>query len=236
MKRNASERISSLPETRQKKLKDDLEHGKAILNSDDQLKAYIHFYGDIHEKKLRRAFAHIPDSFMSNEFSVIDWGCGQGIAELILNDFVREKHYNTAIADVTLIEPAKSCLAQAVGYLSLAIPTAEVAPINKYEHEVEMKSLVPQGRRILHILSNVVDMADFQGDSVREFLQTHEQYENVILCVSPFYSENGSGKRMTDFGHSLSNYKTVYSFSRHIEDWDEDFSCQIKIFQKRKES
>lgn len=56
----ASEYILSLPEAKQKELKENLSHGKALLKSVDQMKAYLHYYGRMHHDKLLRALKHIP--------------------------------------------------------------------------------------------------------------------------------------------------------------------------------
>ncbi len=65
-----------LTQEKQKQIKEDLDHGKALLDNNDQLKAYIALYGDIHRKKMIRAYSHLPSSILRSNFSVVDWGCG----------------------------------------------------------------------------------------------------------------------------------------------------------------
>ncbi len=72
----ASEHILNLPETKQKELKENLSHGKALLKSGGQMKAYLHHYGRMHRDKLLRALKQIPTDFLKSSFSVTDWGCG----------------------------------------------------------------------------------------------------------------------------------------------------------------
>ena len=43
----------------------------------------------------------------------------------------------------------------------------------------------------------------------------------LLVCVSPFYPEDGRGKRMDEFGDKLVEFKTLYSFEKHIENWNE---------------
>lgn len=83
----ASGRYNALSETKQKELKESLSNGKALLKSSEQLDAYLYHYSDTHRKKLLRAYSHIPESIFRQPFSVIDWGCGQGIASMVLDDF-----------------------------------------------------------------------------------------------------------------------------------------------------
>ena len=57
-----------------------LDHGKAILDSDDKLNAYIASYGEMHIMKCRLAMNNIPfDDLESQDFEIFDWGCGQGL-------------------------------------------------------------------------------------------------------------------------------------------------------------
>ena len=45
---DASQHFKRMSTEKQNKIKDSLEHGRALLDTNDELKAYIHLYGDIH--------------------------------------------------------------------------------------------------------------------------------------------------------------------------------------------
>lgn len=126
----ASEYILSLPETKQKELKENLSHGKALLKSNDQMKAYLHHYGQIHREKLLHAFKHIPTDFSQSSFSVIDWGCGQGLASMVLNDYIAGEGI---VTDFTMIEPSARCLSQAESNLTWSNPRSMVDMVKKRE-------------------------------------------------------------------------------------------------------
>lgn len=80
----ASNHIKSLPETKQRLLKEDLENGLANLTSMDQLQMYLSSYGHIHRQKLMMAYKHIPNKVWSEgKLAVIDYGCGQCVAEMV---------------------------------------------------------------------------------------------------------------------------------------------------------
>ena len=83
----AQRRISHISQKRQEELKDMLNHGEAYLNNSDLLDMYLCCYGDIHRDKLIMAYKELPSSiFYYDGISVIDYACGQGIAELVLFD------------------------------------------------------------------------------------------------------------------------------------------------------
>lgn len=81
----------------------------------------------------------------------------------------------------------------------------------------------------MHILSNVVDMPEFSGNGIRRYLSSTRRLRHIIIIASPFYPEDGRGKRIDDFSDSLNGFHSIYSFQKHIDEWDEDFSCQIRI-------
>ena len=80
------------------------------------------------------------------------------------------------------------------------------------------------------IFSNVIDLDDFDGDSVLSLLNEDKSRNNIIVCVSPYYREATRGKRMKEFGDKLQGYTLVYKLEKHTDDWDKPYSCQIYIF------
>lgn len=69
----ALKHIKSLPETKQRSLKEDLENGLANLTSKNQLQMYLSAYGDIHRQKLMMAYDKIPNKvWHEGKLAVID--------------------------------------------------------------------------------------------------------------------------------------------------------------------
>ena len=84
------------------------EHGRKVLNTDEELDAYLAAYGEIHIIKCRAALQNFPfddDEFNKFSYSIFDWGCGQGIATVCLIDFLRKHNLDSKLQKVTLIEP-----------------------------------------------------------------------------------------------------------------------------------
>ncbi len=226
---HAKSYYNSLEEERKKKIKEELDHGKAILNNNDQLKAYIALYGDMHREKLLKAFQHIPIDFFSQPISVIDWGCGQGLATLLLDEYLRSIK-TSEIREVVLIEPSLPSISVAENYIRWTIPDASLIPIPQKEQDVLLKDLPFADTSTIHLLSNVVDMKEFFGDTLKKYVYAYPRQRHIIVCVSPYYQEEGRGKRMYEFGDSLKGFKRTYCFQRHKDQWDKDFSCQIHIY------
>ena len=71
-----------------------LNHGKAILETEDQCNAYLAAYGPMHRHKLMRALEDpkFPYSALSNGVEIYDWGCGQGIGTMAVIEKLRDKN------------------------------------------------------------------------------------------------------------------------------------------------
>ena len=63
------------------------EHGRKVLQTEDELNAYIAAYGEMHIVKCRAALQNFPfEELNMYPFEIFDWGCGQGLATLALLD------------------------------------------------------------------------------------------------------------------------------------------------------
>lgn len=229
---NAQEWHKSLSEVEKKKLKEDLDHGAGHLTTTDQLKAYIYHYGKIHQSKLMKAFANIPAKvWAEGGISIIDYGCGQGIAEMVFSDFLASKFIdNDFVNDFILIEPSSVNLRQCVIYVTAFFQDAKVVSKCKEDSQLKQDEIKPQKSTVIHIFSNVVDMDNFEGENIADILSNDKSHNNVVICVSPFYQEETRGQKMYDFGKLLNGYTLHYKLEKHTDDWDEPYSCQLHIY------
>lgn len=222
----------SLSDSDKKKYSEALEHGAAVLKDPAHLKMYLHKYGQIHKSKLLLAYEQLPREIWSRDgLSVIDYGCGQGIAEMVMSDFIQTIHIdNDYIKDIHLIEPSIINLRQAEQYVHDFFMDSDIHCVNKLDNQLSEADVKADKYFVLHILSNVVDLDDFDGTKIIGLLNSDNRHYNVVLCVSPFYQENGRGERMDNFGGLLKGFKTHYSFQKHTDEWDKPYSCQIRIW------
>lgn len=68
-----------------------LEHGTAVLETEEQCCAYMSAYGPMHRHKLMRALDEneFPYSDLAGGIEIYDWGCGQGIGTMaVVENFV----------------------------------------------------------------------------------------------------------------------------------------------------
>lgn len=224
--------IDKLPEYEQKSLKEELKNGLGNLTTTNQLKMYIATYGDIHRQKLLMAFNKIPKKvWYDKKISIIDYGCGQCFAEMVLADFMKD-HYinNDYISDFTLIEPSRISLAKGLDYLQNFFPFSNKKAYLGNVGDIQLNNISVKNHTIIHIFSNVLDIPTFQKENIASIINEDMSHNHILVCVSPFYQENGRGKLMDEFRGLLRAVRTEYKFEKHIDDWDKPFSCQIRIF------
>lgn len=228
----ASNHIKSLPETKQRLLKEDLENGLANLTSNDQLYMYLSAYGDIHRQKLMMAYDKIPNKvWHEGKLAVIDYGCGQCVAEMVLSDFMK-RHYidNDKIGEFIMIEPSRASISQGIKYLQAFFDDCDITTFNDTAGKVTSDSLRTNAQTVIHIFSNVLDMPEFDREHIAEILNQDMSRNHILVCVSPFYQENGRGALMDSFGKMTHGMRCEYKFEKHTDDWKKPFSCQIRIF------
>lgn len=202
---SVKQHINSLSETKQKKLKDDLENGLAILTTKEQLDMYISSYGEIHRQKLQMAYDEIPPKVWSEgSISVVDYGCGQCIAEMVFSNFLKS-HYidNDQISDFTIVEPSKASLEQGLQYLETFFESSKITAHNITAGDLTDDDICPQSDTVIHIFSNVLDIIEFERHNITRILNSDMCHNHILVCVSPFYQENGRGMLMDEFGNML---------------------------------
>lgn len=87
----------------------------AIFTTEDQLNGYCAAYTGWHIGKLGILFdkCKAAGGFNVNEIAVVDWGCGQGLATIYLNEYLSNNNLRCHISEVVLIEPSLAALARA---------------------------------------------------------------------------------------------------------------------------
>lgn len=230
--KKAKDWFDNLPEKEQKRLKESLEHGAGHLTNRKELITYLNAYGEIHKDKLLLAYNRIPMKVWGEDgISIVDYGCGQGIAEMVLSDYLDSKyHNNDFVKEIILIEPSYINLIQAKEYAEAFFPNTLIKAIHKTDAQITVDDIKTNKSTVLHIFSNVIDLDTFDGKRIADLLSNDYNHSNIIICVSPFYQEDSRGKRMYEFGENLRGYTLEYKVEKHTDDWDKPYSCQMHLY------
>lgn len=169
----------------------DLERGKKILQTQDELVCYLSSYGTMHQVKLNDSFDVLCKAILINNLTIniIDYGCGQALASCVFLDFIKKR--NVKISQIILIEPSNVALSRGILHLNLlGIDKSKIKAINYGLDDLKMSDLaLPKQDINLHIFSNVLDLMSFRLD--REFygkISDSNKGTNIFVCVSPPYN------------------------------------------------
>lgn len=172
-----------------------LNHGVELLNTDEELCQYLCSYGKIHQEKIQSALDTIidPAKVLSKHITVVDWGCGQGLATCCLLDYLYDKNVSYIIDKSILIEPSEKALNRAClhvnGYLR---NVSKIKLVNKYIDEVKSNDITSTSLLTVHFFSNVLDIPTINLDKLAKLIKTNAQGEQLFFCVGP--TNSGSSR------------------------------------------
>ena len=223
-----------LPEDLSSELYKDIQHGVCQLQSEPELNMYIHALGMMHEAKLQHAFEHLAIDFFSHSLiDIIDYGCGQAIGTICYADFLREKGYSQKVRKITLIEPSELALKRAALHVSCFFPNAEIVTILKgfddlIDDDISVDGDVP----ILHILSNVIDLADdcFNLEDFTTLIKKNIEGENHFVCIEPYFNYDEEDDKLQRFIELLDAevyYRKVFTKGTFVE--GREWTCNVAI-------
>ena len=180
--------IMSLSQELQNELFDELNHGVELIDSEPLMQEYLFSFGQMHRAKLRLAFEHIDKEVWAHEsLSIIDYGCGQGIATMCLVDYLREKGFDVSrIRSVRLIEPSALCLDRAELHVHQFLPDAKIIPIRKSLNDLTTEDVATESSCTIHLFSNVLDIQEIDLDRLTSLLNEVDYPVAEFICVDPY--------------------------------------------------
>ena len=100
-----------------------LGYGRNILTSSEQLNQYLYSYGPM----IQSQWVQICEGLNVDEgnITLLDYGCGQGLASLLLLDCIQEE-FRYDVSQVILIEPSEVALNRAEQVVQICYPNAEI--------------------------------------------------------------------------------------------------------------
>jgi hypothetical protein len=155
--------------------------GVKILESEEELCGYFKSFGNMHKAKLQSALEELPATFESS-ISIIDWGCGQGIASMVF----LEKYGGDNINHITLIEPSELALKRAALHCRKYCPNTPLKTIcKKLDDLTEDDFNLFQSNVTIHLFSNILDIDDYLQSHLIELIEQTQTGNNYFVCVSP---------------------------------------------------
>jgi hypothetical protein len=201
-----------------------LKQGVTIIEEEKLLYKYIFNYGKMHKAKLYSSFDTVIHQLNNQTINIIDWGCGQALATILLIDYIKEKRLNINISNTTLIEPSELALSRGLLHIGILKENPiEVKALNKDIDCLEHSDLIIDNSNItLHLFSNILDVEFFKLDKTfLEKIKHSQNGLNYFICVSPnindkrnsrldmfyrYFSDNFNTELISDRDSQIGNY------------------------------
>lgn len=111
--------------------------------------------------------------------TLCDWGCGQGIASMLVLDYIKEQQLDIKVSDIILIDDDEKVLSRAITQIeALAQDTIKFTAIKSNDNNISDRIKSEKNNTILNLFANdkmPVDFLDIDFDI---------SDENYFLCVS----------------------------------------------------
>jgi hypothetical protein len=189
-----------------------LNHGTDLLKGHKNLCKYLCAYGDMHEKKFISALNAFSDltEILKSDFSIIDWGCGQGLATVCFFDYLNEHHIQNKTSNTILIEPSEEALNRAKLHINAFLNNKyKIKTVNKYIDDVSENDIETNTPITFHFFSNILDITTIDLQRLSEIIQKRIIGEHFLICVGPL---NYGNNRMDNFLKYFNSPKTLAQY------------------------
>ena len=187
----------------------------------------------MHKAKLESCFNEFPFTEINQPIEVIDWGCGQGLASLVLCDFLKSNEIEIPISKITLIEPSPLSIKRAALHLQTYPSLQTAKTICKSFDGLELQDLRTDANTIkIHLLSNVLDIDDsyYSQSNLIELIKQSQKGLNYFICCSPFITDFKTNK-IDNFVRSFRDREMIFSEDNRTGEWQNGWTRVVRVFR-----
>lgn len=198
-----------------------LDHGTAVLKTEEQCSAYISAYGSMHQAKIYEVLGKIKTTdFQNTDLQIIDWGCGQGLATVCLFDFFNRYNVNLELVKkVVLIEPSEMALGRAKSHVNAYLCSDDrIVTIKKYLDDVSTDEISSNQPVTLHLFSNILDIPSIDLLKLSNKIKTNLTGIHYFFCWGPL---NRGNDRIDSFWNYFNEADSVFSNVHNRQEYDE---------------
>lgn len=211
-----------------------LSRGVAILEQEEQLYSYMNSYGLMHKAKLVSAFSNLPFGNIKDcRIELFDWSCGQGIASIVLFEFLRDHNIHLALDAITLIEPSRIALERASLHVLHFLPNIKIRTILKDMDSLANADIETTYEKVkIHMFSNILDVEAFSMVRLINLLNQTSGGLNYFICVSPYINDLKTA-RFESFVNGFSKneaFDIIHKDAARRGEWKNNWTKLINIF------
>lgn len=204
-----------------------LNHGTAVLTTEEQCNAYIAAYGNMHQGKINEVLDEIKiNDFANTDLQIIDWGCGQGLATICLFDFFNKHSLSLdLVKKVVLIEPSEVARDRAKTHVNAYLRDEDkIVVIGKYIDDVKVDDIVSDEPVTLHLFSNILDIPSIDLLRLANCIKTNLKGLHYFFCWGPL---NQGNNRIDSFWSYFNEADSVF-FNTHNK---QEYNAEGKLIK-----
>lgn len=204
-----------------------LNHGTAVLTTEEQCNAYIAAYGNMHQGKINEVLDEIKiNDFANTDLQIIDWGCGQGLATICLFDFFNKHNLSLdLVKKVVLIEPSEVARDRAKTHVNAYLRDEDkIVVIGKYIDDVKVDDIVSDEPVTLHLFSNILDIPSIDLLRLANCIKTNLKGLHFFFCWGPL---NQGNNRIDSFWSYFNEADSVF-FNTHNK---QEYNAEGKLIK-----
>lgn len=204
-----------------------LNHGTAVLTTEEQCNAYIAAYGNMHQGKINEVLDEIKiNDFANTDLQIIDWGCGQGLATICLFDFFNKHNLSLDLVEkVVLIEPSEVARDRAKTHVNAYLRDEDkIVVIGKYIDDVKVDDIVSDEPVTLHLFSNILDIPSIDLLRLANSIKTSLKGLHYFFCWGPL---NQGNNRIDSFWSYFNEADSVF-FNTHNK---QEYNAEGKLIK-----
>lgn len=212
-------------------IRNSLGRGTKILDEEKQLFLYIKDYGRMHKAKLDSAFSHLLPFLNIENLDIIDWGCGQALATVVLMDFLKSNKKKPKLHNLILIEPSEICLKRAALHSS-NYNYESILTVKNSLDKFKMFSLKGDNTKI-HLFSNILDVEDFSIKNLAAEIIENCSGVNYFVCVSPYINISRTARidAFVEYFEAQTGFEMIEKNQSGKNEWIKTWTKVIRVFK-----
>ncbi|MBD3795918.1 MAG: hypothetical protein IE881_08330, partial [Epsilonproteobacteria bacterium] len=122
-------------------------------NQADDMQKYLGEKGKMHKALIYDALEQFIEKLNGETITLCDWGCSQGIASMLVLDYIKEKQLDIKVSDVILIDNDTKSLSRAMAQVeALAQESIKLTAVKSYDNSIYDK--IKSNNTTLNLFAN----------------------------------------------------------------------------------
>ena len=164
---------------------------------------------------------------------MFDWSCGQGLASIVLFEFLYNNSIILNIDTVVLIEPSELALKRAALHVRHFDSQCKLQTIKKDMDSLTCNDIRSSDKNVkIHLFSNILDVESFSMQHLVNIIKMTQKGVNYFICVSPCINDIKTA-RIDGFVNEFSGldgFNMIYRCKAYKGEWSNNWTKLIRLF------